>query len=41
MKLCQSCGMPLNGQVLGTNANGSKNEDYYYRSSKYYLKTKI
>ena len=28
MKFCQSCGMPQNDQVLGTNADGSKNEDY-------------
>jgi radical SAM superfamily enzyme len=28
MKFCQSCGMPLNDQVLGTNADGSKNEGY-------------
>jgi hypothetical protein len=28
MKFCQSCGMPLNDHVLGTNADGSKNEDY-------------
>ena len=28
MKFCQSCGMPLNAENLGTNANGSKNEDY-------------
>lgn len=30
MKFCQSCGMPLSGdpQLLGTNADGSKNEDY-------------
>ena len=28
MKFCQSCGMPLTDQVLGTNADGSKNEDY-------------
>lgn len=27
-KFCQSCGMPLSGEVLGTNADGSKNEDY-------------
>ena len=27
-KLCQSCGMPLTEEVLGTNADGSKNEDY-------------
>lgn len=27
-KSCQSCGMPLNDEVLGTNSNGSKNEDY-------------
>lgn len=26
---CQSCGMPLNSENLGTNADGSKNEDYY------------
>ena len=28
MKFCQSCGMPLNDQVLGTNDDGSKNEEY-------------
>ena len=28
MKFCQSCGMPLNEHVLGTNTDGSKNEDY-------------
>lgn len=28
MKFCQSCGMPMNEHVLGTNADGSKNEDY-------------
>lgn len=27
-KFCQSCGMPLNEEILGTNADGSKNEDY-------------
>lgn len=30
-KYCQSCGMPLSeteNEVLGTNADGSKNEDY-------------
>jgi len=27
-KFCQSCGMPLTSEVLGTNADGSKNEDY-------------
>lgn len=26
--LCQSCGMPLTDDCLGTNADGSKNEDY-------------
>ena len=25
MKFCQSCGMPLNDELLGTNADGSKN----------------
>lgn len=25
---CQSCGMPLNSENLGTNADGSKSEDY-------------
>ncbi|WP_195572600.1 zinc ribbon domain-containing protein [Paenibacillus sp. 1001270B_150601_E10] len=27
---CQSCGMPLNGseELLGSNADGSKNEEY-------------
>ena len=28
MKFCQSCGMPLTDEVFGTNANGSKNEEY-------------
>ena len=28
MKFCQSCGMPLTDQVMGTNADGSRNEDY-------------
>ena len=28
MKFCQSCGMPLSEEILGTNADGSKNEDY-------------
>lgn len=27
-KFCQSCGMPLSEEILGTNADGSKNEDY-------------
>lgn len=29
-KFCQSCGMPMesSGEVFGTNADGSKNEDY-------------
>ena len=27
-KFCQSCGMPLTNEVLGTNADGSKNEEY-------------
>ena len=27
-KFCQSCGMPLTDDVLGTNADGSKNKDY-------------
>lgn len=27
-KFCQSCGMPLIDEVLGSNADGSKNEDY-------------
>ena len=27
-KFCQSCGMPLTEEVLGTNADGNKNEDY-------------
>ena len=26
-KFCQSCGMPLTEEVLGTNADGTKNED--------------
>ena len=28
MKFCQSCGMPLTENVLGTNADGSKSEEY-------------
>ena len=28
MKFCQSCGMPLNDENRGTNADGNKNEDY-------------
>ncbi len=28
MKFCQSCGMPLSDEVLGTNADGSKSTDY-------------
>ena len=28
MKFCQSCAMPVNEEVFGTNADGSKNEDY-------------
>lgn len=27
-KFCQSCGMPLNNEVLGSNADGSNNDDY-------------
>ena len=28
LKFCQSCGMPLSPEVLGTNADGSKSEEY-------------
>lgn len=28
MKFCQSCGMPLTNEILGTNADGTPNEDY-------------
>jgi hypothetical protein len=27
-KFCQSCGMPLSSDVFGTNADGSRNEEY-------------
>ncbi|WP_409200601.1 zinc ribbon domain-containing protein [Methanobrevibacter sp. DSM 116169] len=27
-KFCQSCAMPMNNEVLGTNEDGSKNDDY-------------
>ena len=27
-KFCQSCGMPLTEELYGTNADGSRNEDY-------------
>lgn len=28
MHFCQSCGMPLTDEILGTNADGSKSEEY-------------
>ena len=28
MRFCQSCGMPLSPEVMGTHADGSKSEDY-------------
>ena len=28
MKFCQSCGMPLAEEILGTNADGSKSDEY-------------
>ena len=28
VKFCQSCGMPLTEELLGTNGDGSKNEEY-------------
>ena len=28
LKFCQSCGMPLTEDILGTNADGTKNEEY-------------
>ena len=37
-RFCQSCGMPLTEEILGTNADGSKNEDYCmycYRDGKF------
>ena len=27
-RFCQSCGMPLTEELLGTNADGTRNEDY-------------
>ncbi len=27
-KFCQSCGMPLTEELLGTNADGTKNKEY-------------
>lgn len=27
-KICQSCGMPMYGDLFGTNSDGSKNETY-------------
>ena len=27
-KFCQSCGMPLTEELLGTNADGTKNDEY-------------
>ena len=34
MKFCQSCGMPLTPEILGTNADGSKNEAKQEESGK-------
>ncbi|MEG0077297.1 MAG: zinc ribbon domain-containing protein [Anaerorhabdus sp.] len=28
MKICQSCGMPLNEDLFGKNSDGTNNEDY-------------
>ena len=28
LKFCQSCGMPLTEEMKGTNADGTKSEDY-------------
>lgn len=28
MKFCQSCGMPLTNEILGTNGDGTPNENY-------------
>lgn len=28
IKMCQSCAMPLSDEILGTNEDGSKNEEY-------------
>ena len=36
VKFCQSCGMPLTNDVLGTNADGSKNEEYCMYYSDFY-----
>lgn len=36
MKFCQSCGMPLTPEILGTNADGSKNEEYKAELRKYF-----
>ncbi len=38
MTFCQSCGMPLNDEVLGTNADGSACQDfctYCYQGGNY------
>ena len=32
MKFCQSCGMPLTDEVLGTNADDRFYSDFYPRS---------
>ena len=40
VKFCQSCGMPLTEQVLGTDADGTKNGDYCmycYKDGKFVL----
>ena len=43
-KFCQSCGMPLTEEILGTNADGTKNEDYCiycYKDGKFLQALKI
>lgn len=40
IKYCQSCGMPLVGDVHGTNADGSESEEYCtycYRGGKFMI----
>ena len=36
MKFCQSCGMPLSLEVLGTNADGSKEMIWRKGDTQYY-----
>ena len=35
LKICQSCGMPMQEEQYGTNKDGSKNESYCYKDGEF------